>query len=40
MKDLNDNPIEGVSIAVVGEVVTNWNATIIGPVRKASSNTL
>ena len=27
----NNNPIEGVSIALVGDTLTNWNATIIGP---------
>ena len=32
LTDLNTNkPIEGVSIAIVGDTLTNWNATIIGP---------
>ncbi len=32
MTDLNVNkPIEGVSIALVGDALTQWNATIIGP---------
>lgn len=32
MTDLNNNkPIEGVSIALVGDSLTNWNATLIGP---------
>ena len=32
LQDLNNNnPIEGVSIALVGDNLTNWNATIIGP---------
>ena len=32
MTDLNNsNPIEGVNIDLVGDNLTNWNATIIGP---------
>ena len=32
LTDLNVNsPIEGVSIALVGDSLTNWNATIVGP---------
>jgi ubiquitin-conjugating enzyme E2 D len=32
LTDLNvNNPIEGVSIALVGDALTQWNATIIGP---------
>lgn len=32
LTDLNVNsPIEGVSIALVADSLTNWNATIIGP---------
>ena len=33
MTDLNKNsPVEGVTIALVGDALTNWNATIVGPV--------
>jgi ubiquitin-protein ligase len=32
MMDLNNNPIEGVSIELVGDQLTNWNAIILGPV--------
>jgi ubiquitin-conjugating enzyme E2 D/E len=28
----NNNPIEGVSITIVGDNLTNWNATMIGPI--------
>ena len=33
LKDLNsaENAIEGVSITLVGDNLTNWNATVIGP---------
>ena len=32
MTDLNKNsPVEGVTIALVGDALTNWNATIVGP---------
>ena len=36
LTDLNNNAIEGVSIALVGDTLTEWNATIIGPVGKFS----
>eukprot|EP00347_Sterkiella_histriomuscorum_P016547 403352774 len=31
LTDLNNNSIEGVSIEIVGDTLTNWNATILGP---------
>ena len=30
--DLKNNPCEGVSIEIVGDVLTQWVATVIGPV--------
>ena len=30
---MNNNAIEGVSIQLVGDTLTNWNATIVGPVK-------
>lgn len=27
----NNNPIEGVSISLVGDSLTNWNANVVGP---------